>query len=210
MSDLVIGIIVLAIGALVAMWGYPAFRVMISLYGAFIGFVVGASLGAGLSDTGFAAGVASWVGGIVGALLVGGLSYAFYWVAVIFGVASLGFSLGTWLGGMFGVGGPWPFVIGVGVAILAIILALALNLPSLLIIGLTATAGAGAVVSGVMLISNTITTSQLAEGDVRIDGLWLATYVAVVIAGVFAQWRYLSRTSGPARGQWQSAPQPSR
>jgi hypothetical protein len=31
-----------------------------------------------------------------------------------------------------------------------------------------------------------------------------------VIAGVFAQWRYLSRTSGPARGQWQSAPQPSR
>ncbi len=83
-------------------------RLIISLFGAFVGFLLGAGLVAGVTDSGFGQLALSWLVGIVGAVIFGVLAYFSYQIAVVIGLAGIGFTIGTTVMAAIGVGSRWP------------------------------------------------------------------------------------------------------
>ena len=87
MDAIVVGVIAVLIGALLCFRGYVTMRLIISLFGAFVGFLLGAGLVAGVTDSGFGQLALSWLVGIIGAVIFGVLAYFSYQVAVVIGLA---------------------------------------------------------------------------------------------------------------------------
>jgi len=207
-NDIVLGLLAIAVGALFAARGYLAMRIVIPVWGAFTGFVLGAGAVAGITGDGFLGGVASWLGGLAVGLLFAFIAYAYYAVAVIIGMGAIGFALGSSLMVALNVSWGWAIILaGVVAGTLLALFALVADVPMLLLTLLTATAGATAVVAGAMLLVGTIDTSDLESTSVvdRIQespGWWLA-YVAVAVVGVVLQLRALDSIEGTLRAQWE-------
>ena len=104
MDTIVVGIIAVLIGALLCFRGYVTMRLIISLFGAFVGFLLGAGLVAGVTDSSFGQLALSWLVGIVGAVIFGVLAYISYQIAVVIGMAGIGFAIGTAVMAAVGVG----------------------------------------------------------------------------------------------------------
>lgn len=213
MDSIVVGIIAVVIGALLCFRGYVTMRLIISLFGAFVGFLLGAGLVAGVTDSPFGQLAVSWLVGIVGAVLFGVLAYFSYQLAVIIGMAGIGFAIGTSLMAAFGVtSGLATIAVGVIAGVLLAILAITTNLPAVLLVLLTAFAGASVVTTGVMILAGAVGVNQLVgEGmaDPTTTGWgWLALYAALAILGIVAQFRALRGRRQSMRRQW-SAPMPA-
>ena len=65
MKDVIVGIIIILIGALFCFRGWLAMRIVIPLWGAFAGFIIGAALIQGWTGDGFLSTSFSWIVGIV-------------------------------------------------------------------------------------------------------------------------------------------------
>ena len=209
MSEVAVGIIAVLVGALLCFRGYPAMRVIISLVGAFVGFLLGAGLVAGFTDSGLGQLALSWLVGIVGAVIFGVLAYLSYQVAVVIGMAAIGFTIGTSVMAALQLGSPTVSVIvGLASAVLLAVLAIATDLPALLLIVLTALSGASIAVTGVMVLAGTLSTQRLA-GDLVLAGMaanwwWYAMYAVLAVLGIVVQTRYLSRGRRSMRQQWRA------
>jgi hypothetical protein len=192
-DTIVVGIIAVLIGALLCFRGYVTMRVIISLFGAFVGFMLGAGLVAGVTDSGFGQLALSWLVGIVGAVLFGVLAYFSYQIAVVIGMAGIGFAIGTTVMAAVGVGSQVAIVV-------------ATDLPAVILVVLTALAGASVTVAGVMLIAGTIGINRLtAEGvgaEMSRGWWWYVLYGGLALLGIIAQLR--SRGSRTMRQQWGS------
>lgn len=206
MQNIVVGIVAVLIGALLCFRGYVTMRVIISLFGAFIGFVLGAGLVAGVTDSGFGQVALSWLVGIVGAVLFGILAYFSYQLAVIIGMAGIGFTLGTTLVAALGGSEATSILVGVIAAVALAVISIVTDLPAIILIILTALAGASITVSGVMLLVGGIAVNRLTP-----EGLtaamdrgwwWYAAYAVLVVLGIVAQLRARVRRDRPARAQW--------
>ncbi len=207
MTDIIVGIIAVLVGALLCFRGYLAMRALISLWGAFIGFLLGAGLVAGVTGQGFLSAVLGWIVGIVVAIVFGVLAYLSYQVAVVLGMAAIGFTLGTSLMAAFHIQWSWITVlVGIAAGVLLAVIAIAGDLPAILLAVLTALAGASAVVFGVMLLVGTINTTEFTAGDVtaKLDAnwIWYAAYLVLGIAGIIAQGTHLNRAKRSMRQQW--------
>lgn len=77
-TDVVLGVLAVVLGIALAARGYLAVRLVIPIWGAFQGFVIGAGLVAANTDDGFLEGLLAWVVGLVVALAYGYLAYAYY------------------------------------------------------------------------------------------------------------------------------------
>lgn len=207
MSDVLIGILAVVIGLGFCFRGYLAMRVIIPLWGAFAGFMLGAGLVDAFDDTGFLATVLGWVVGAVLAVVFGLLAYLYYEVAVVIGMSAIGFALGT--GAMVALGVTWSWVIilvGVGVGALLAVIAIVADLPMAILSVLTATGGATVIVAGLMLIIGVVdleefdsaaTTQRLAD-----DWWWYAIYIALVVAGLVSQMRSTMALRQSLRETW--------
>jgi hypothetical protein len=206
-SDVLIGILAVVIGLGFCFRGYLAMRVIIPLWGAFAGFMLGAGLVDAFDDTGFLATVLGWVVGAVLAVVFGLLAYLYYEVAVVIGMSAIGFALGT--GAMVALGVTWSWVIilvGVGVGALLAVIAIVADLPMAILSVLTATGGATVIVAGLMLIIGVVdleefdsaaTTQRLAD-----DWWWYAIYIALVVAGLVSQMRSTMALRQSLRETW--------
>ena len=209
MTDVALGVLALSVGALFALRGYLTMRVIIPVWGAFTVFVVGAAALGAVTGDGLLGGVASWLGGIAVAVLFAALAYTYYEVSVLIGMGAIGFALGSSLMVALDVSWAWAIVLGGVVAgTLLALIAIVADVPMVLLTVLTATAGATAVVTGVMLIVGALDTSDLESVTVadRIQeapGWWLL-YAAVAVVGVVAQLRALDSLQGSLRGRWES------
>lgn len=76
MPDLLLGLIAVGIGGALCFRGYAALRAMIAVWGAFAGFVLGASLVAGATGEGLLASGLAWAVGVAVAVAFGLLAYA--------------------------------------------------------------------------------------------------------------------------------------
>ena len=207
MDTIVVGIIAVLIGALLCFRGYVTMRVIISLFGAFVGFLLGAGLVAGVTDSGFGQLALSWLVGIVGAVLFGVLAYLSYQIAVVIGMAGIGFAIGTTVMAAVGVGSQVAIVVvGLLAGALLAVIAIATDLPAVILVVLTALAGASVTVAGVMLIAGTIGINRLtAEGvgaEMSRGWWWYVLYGGLALLGIIAQLR--SRGSRTMRQQWGS------
>jgi hypothetical protein len=192
----VVGIISILVGLVVCLRGYVALRVIITLLGAWVGFLFGAALMAGITDDGFLGVTLAWVGAIVGALVLGLLAFAFYQVAVLLGLGAIGFTVTTGILAAVGVDGTLALVLGGVAALILIVIGLALDLPAAILVVLTALSGANITVAGVLLLLGELRIAELESGQVPAElPVWAGIAVlALAVVGVIVQSRGLART----------------
>ena len=100
--------------------------------------------------------------GLLFAVVFGALAYLYFEVSIALAMATVGFALGASVMAALGVEWSW-LVVSVGVVVGALLawLAIVADLPAVLLVGLTAFGGASVIVFGVMLLVDTVNTSDL-------------------------------------------------
>lgn len=210
MQDVLVGLLAVVVGLAFCLRGYLAMRVIIPIWGAFTGFVLGAGLVASFADEGFLASVLGWVVGAAVALLFGALAYLYYEVSVLVGMAAIGFALGT--GVMVALGVTWSWLIvlvGVVVGVLLAAVAMLGDLPMVILTILTALAGASTTVFGLMLLFGVVSVSDLTSPATtqRLDDdwWWYVVYVVLALVGIGAQISSTARLRASLRQAWQDS-----
>lgn len=188
-----IGLLGILIGLAFVFWGFRLFLILLPIWGFFAGFLFGASIvhvfiGENLP---FLATTLGWVIGFVVGILFAILSYLYYWFAIVFIGASIGYAGGLGLLHWLGNGGDnfMGFLFGLVGAIIVAAIVVVLRMPKYLAIVLTAIGGAAATVTGVALILKQVTLEELTGGSIgslaAVNNLpWLWGLAAIVLAGV--------------------------
>ncbi len=194
MSYVLVGLISVVSGLILCFGGRTIFRIILSVWGAFVGFTLGGSLLSSFTGEPPFTTVLGWVVSVLAALLFAGLAYGFYVLAVIIAIGSIGYSLGAALGIALGASGTVLWVLGIFAALLLVGAALATNLPDILLTVLTALTGAAAIVAGLMLVVGVAEPADLAgtslrEFVVQQPPWWTAVYVVIAIVGMVVQHR---------------------
>jgi hypothetical protein len=218
MNDVAFGLLALAVGALFCFRGYLAFRLMIPLWAAFVGFTFGAGIVAGAGGGQFLGSLGSWLVGFAVALIFAVVAYLVYEAAVVLAMGSIGFSLGASLMVALDVSWTWVIVlVGVLLGAILAVAAIVADLPMVLLMILSAFGGASAITTGIMLIGGALNTADLSHNSatrVADSGWWLALYLAVAVVGLAVQGRAADGWSQPMRSSWTArrgrAAQPSR
>lgn len=210
MQDIVVGVLAIAVGALFCFRGYLAMRVIIPIWGAFVGFFLGASLISSFTDEGFLRNLLGWLVGFGVALLFGLIAYLYYEVSVMIVMASVGFTIGTTVMVALDVTWNWLVIlVGVAAGVALAMLAIIADLPTGLLIVLTALAGSSSVVLGLMLLVGRAETAEFrTEIFVQeIDGAWwwYAIYGVLAIAGIVIQIKMVSSIRASLRDAWADA-----
>ena len=205
MNDIVVGLIALLTGAVFCFRGYLAMRLVIPLWGAFVGFMLGAGIASG--DAGFLGSGLGWIVGLGLAVVFGLIAYLYYEVSVVVGMMAIGFVLGT--SAMVALGVSWSWVIVLSGVVLAVVLAfvaIAGDLPMVLLTVLTALAGSSTIVAGLMLLVGTFDTEDFSIADTTeyvADGWWwYVIYGGLVVGGVVAQFTDVDRRRDSLRQSW--------
>jgi predicted outer membrane lipoprotein len=205
-SDFIAGVLAVLVGLVFCYQGYLALRIVIAVWGGFVGFALGASVGR--DDQGILGTALSWILGLVLALAFAALAYLFYEVSIALAMASIGFVLGTSLLVALGVNWSWLIVLsGMALGIALAFVALVGELPTVLLIVLSAMAGASVIVAGVMLLSGAldsddITRSSQITDELHDDWYWYVMYLALAISGIIVQLRDKSRRDATMREVW--------
>src|SRR5258708_23602214 len=174
--------------------GYRLFRILITIWGFFSGLLIGASI-VSLLGGGFLSTLFSWLVGIAAGLIFAALAYFFFNLAIVILCASVGYWIGTGLVATLGLGKHdfWTMLGGIAVAALLATLIIALDLPKILIMGLTAFAGASTLMVGILLLFGNISVDSLQYGIVHpIIGrsmIWGMVWLVLAIIGFVVQWR---------------------
>lgn len=217
MEDVVVGILALVIGGLFCFRGYLAMRLIIPVWGAFAGFALGAGLVAYFTDEGFLATLTGWLVGLVIGVVFALIAYLYYAVSVLIAMASIGFTLGSTA--MVALDVTWSWVIilvGVLLGALLAFLAIVADLPTVLLVVLSAMAGAIAMTAGVMLIIGALETDDFTAATatdlIKDDWWWYVVAIALAIAGLLSQIRTVDSLKASLREAWiesgGSAPRP--
>lgn len=205
--DVIFALIAIAAGAVFCFSGYLAFRVVIPIWGAFVGFGLGAGLVASIGGDGFLRTGLSWIVGIAVAIVFALLAYLYFAVAVVVAMGSIGFALGSSL--LIALGSSWRWLMilaGIVVGILLAMAAIVANLPMVLLVVLGALGGASAITTGLMLLFGSLDTADFTSDGVadRVEhsGAWTVVYIVLVVLGVGSQLRALGRLRGSMRESW--------
>jgi Domain of unknown function (DUF4203) len=209
MEDVIFALLVILAGGLFCFFGYLAFRVIIPIWGAVVGFSLGAGLIAAATDEGFLRTGLAWIVAIGLAVLFALLAYLFYWVAVILAMGSIGFTLGASVMGALGVDWNWIVVlVGIAAGVLLAVLAIVSDLPMILLVLLSALAGASAVTAGLMVLTGAIETDDFTDEAVTAqagdDWWWYLVYGVLAVAGIVYQLRAMARVRGSMRESWEA------
>jgi len=205
MNDIVVGIIAILTGAVFCFRGYLAMRIVIPLWGAFAGFMLGAGIVTG--DDGFLATALGWIVGLAVAVVFGLIAYLYYEVAVLIGMTAIGFVLGTSVMAALGVTWSWVIVLsGIALAAALAFVALVGDVPMLLLTILTAVAGASTIVAGTMLLVGTVDLDDFDSASTT-EALtdawwWYAIHLALVVAGMIIQLSDVDRRRESLREAW--------
>lgn len=207
MDDVVIGVLAVFAGAVFCFRGYLTMRLVLPIWGAFVGFSLGAGVVAAATGDGFLEGALAFVVGIALGLLFAWLAYAYYAVSVLLSMASIGFLLGASLLVALGVEWNWLVVLGgVLVGALVAIAAIVGNLPMVLLTVLTASGGAAALVGGLMLLFGAIEAAdfnrQVVVERIEDSVLWWVLFLVLAVVGIVAQFRAMDAIERDLRAAW--------
>lgn len=134
------------------------------------------------------------------------LAYVFFAVAVVLAFASMGFVLGQAVASTLGVSEPWA-LIGLGLAggVLLGVLAVVTNLPELVLIVVSAFAGANVAVAGLMLLVDAADLAEVTAVRVLLvdQPAWAVGRLVLAVVGVVVQLRHARwRRLGSVRRSW--------
>jgi hypothetical protein len=207
MQDVIFGLVAIGAGVLFCFAGYFAFRLIIPVWGAFVGFATGAGIVTSVSGDGFLRTGIGWIVGLALAVVFALVAYLYYQVAIVIALGSIGFALGTSLLVALDVSWTWLVVAGgLAVALLLAIVAIRTDLPKILLVVLSALGGASAITTGLMLLVGTVDSAGFGDADTteRVDAgwWWYAIYAALALTGVVMQARSVDRLRASAREAW--------
>ena len=209
MSDWVAGLLAIVVGGVFCYQGYIAMRIVIAIWGALVGFALGASLGA--DDGGILANALSWTLAILLALVFAAIAYLYYAVSIALAMGSIGFTLGASLLVAFGVSWNWLIVLaGLALGIALAIVAIVGDLPSILLIVLSAMAGASAIVAGLMLLTGQLDSEQITRtaaitDELNDDWYWYVIWAVAAGTGLVVQIVSGERRAADMRAAWAQA-----
>lgn len=211
MTDIVLGVLAILAGALLCFGGQLVLRLVFPIWGAFAGFAFGAGLVAGFAEEHFLGSVVGWGLGILFALVFALFAYFYYAVGVVIVMASIGFTLGSGLVVALGIDWSWVAVlVGVVVGALLGVGAVVIDVPMLLLILLSAAAGAVAMVTGFMLFTGALDSATFTDGTftsrVDDDWWWYAAFLVLAIAGALIQARTVADLRRSVRQSWAASP----
>jgi len=193
-QTVLVSLLLILVGLAMTFAGYRFFVILLPIWGFFAGFQFGATLFTNLVGEGFLRTVLSWVVGLLVAIFAAVLAYLFYAVAVVLLAGFVGYQLGVGL--MTGIGvkeGFLMFLVGLIFALGLAALAIFLRLPKLLILVLSALAGAGTLLAGIFLALGRLSLDNLRYGEVgallRDSWFWGLLYLAIAALGFYFQWR---------------------
>jgi hypothetical protein len=207
-QDVVLGLLAVLVGAVFCFRGYLTMRIIIPIWGAFGGFVLGSALVAASDGNGLLRSGLAWIVGIVVGVVFGVLAYLFFEVSVVLAMSWIGFALGVSAMVALGVSWQWLIVVvGVVCGLVLAVIALAGNMPMVLLTVLTATSGASTMVSGILLLTNKLQTEEITESGTITDRVddgwwWYAIWGGLVVAGIVAQFAAADRIRGTMREAW--------
>ena len=204
-NDVVVGLIAILTGAVFCFRGYLAMRIIIPLWGAFAGFMLGGGVMSG-SD-GFLGSAIGWIVALALAVVFGLIAYLYYQVAVLIGMMAIGFAIGSSLMVLLGVTWSWVIVLsGVVVAVVLAFIAIVGDLPMALLTVLTGLAGASTIVFGMMLVFGVVDLAELDSARttevLADDWWWYMLYGAIAVAGMIAQFADVDRRRESLRAAW--------
>lgn len=207
MQDVILGLVAIAAGLLFCYAGFLAFRLVIPLWGGFVGFAFGAGLIASAADDGFLRTALGWLVGLGVALVFALLAYLYYEVAVVVAMGSIGFALGTSLMVAFDISWTWLVILaGVVLGVLLAAAAIAVDLPMVILVVLGALGGASAVTAGMMLLTGAVDTvdftDDAATEQVDAGWWWYVVYGALAITGMLSQLRAAGELRRSTRESW--------
>ena len=213
MKDIIVGLLAVAAGLMFCFRGYLLMRIVIPVWGFFVGFALGGAIISAITDRAFLGTVLGWIIGVVIGLVFAFIAYTYYAVAVVLTMGTVGYLLGSTLMVALDIRWNW-LVISVGVVV-GFVLALGavlIDLPTVVLTVVTALSGATAAIGGVMLIVNRLDLADLGDDAVtsQIDaswGWWLA-YLVLALAGVFAQVQATENVRASVRSTWKTAATP--
>lgn len=209
MDDVIVGVLAVLVGVAFCFRGYLMMRVIIPLWGAFAGFVLGAGL-ISSGDDGFLVTGLSWVVGLAVALLFGALAYFYYAFSVLLVMSSIGFALGVALMTAIGIDWQWLVILaGIAVGVVLAVLAIAAEMPMLLLTVLTALGGASLVMGGLALILGGIDLDEIGDSGTLTSTInrgpwWFVVFGGLAVLGIVFQVRYLDDMRRTLRQQWDS------
>jgi hypothetical protein len=194
-----VSLIALLLGLMLCTIGYRMFVILLPIWAFFAGFSATATGITALLGTRFLTTVLSWVLGLVVGLVFALLAYLFYYAAIIILGGTVGYYIGvgvmTWIGFKLGL---ISFLVGLALALVFAAAVALLQIPKILIIVLTALAGAGATLTGVYLAIGRIALPDLQWGAVgaviRGSFWWSLIFVALAALGMLVQWFVTARS----------------
>lgn len=208
--DIVSGLIMLAAGLALAFSGLRIFMLALPI----LGFIAGMSLGLALMYWAFDEGILATSAGVIVGFLIGivfaVLSYMFWYLAVLFGTATIGASLGSGLMNVFDVSTNWVIVLAALIGGMAFVaLTMALDLPVYWVVVATAFNGAAWAVAGLLLLFDQIDRHQLTYGTLWAAAgeswLWIIGWVVVAAVGMGSQLAKLAEATLP-QDKWTQVP----
>ena len=206
MNSVLFGLVAIVAGVVFCFRGYLAFRLVIPIWGAFVGFSFGAGLVAGLGDDRFLGSAVGWVVAVATAVVFAALAYFFFEVAVAMAMGSLGFALGTTVVIALGIDWTWLVILaGVALGIALAYFAIVAELPMALLVFISATGGASAITTGLLLVTGALSTAELSDSAAVEDAThwwWYALYFGLALAGVIVQLSAMTERRASLRESW--------
>lgn len=207
--DILVGLILALIGLAACFMGLRMFFAILPIFGFVSGFFIGlAGVNAIFGDGFFATTTGIIVGFIVGAALAI-LAYLLWYVGALLAAGSTGALIGSGFMQAIGVSSGWLVFIGAATAaILVFLLALWLALPIYVVIVNTGFLGAGAMVTGAMLVFNQMSRTDLGYGAafaaIGESWFWMIAWIALAVAGILAQIQMIASVTLP-EDRWSAA-----
>jgi hypothetical protein len=206
--EILVGIILALVGLAVCFFGLRFWFILLPVFGAVTGFIVGARLMQDLFGTGFLSTATSWIVGIVVAVVFALLAWYVWYAGAIILAGAVGASLFT--GILHAINNqPWgllTFIVALIGAVIFAVGALMLNLPIYIVVVNSAIGGASLAIAGLLTMLGTITTVELANGATfavvdetshGLSWLWVLAWIVLVIAGIYYQLRSVDEVRLP-------------
>ncbi|HET7092694.1 MAG TPA: DUF4203 domain-containing protein, partial [Thermomicrobiales bacterium] len=201
MNELLVGLILIVLGAVVCFYGLRFFFILLPVWGFIAGFFLGAHVITSWLGQGFLQTVTGWVVGVVLGAVFAIASYFVWYIGAIIAAASFGGLLGEGLMSLVTQNGALLWIAAaVGAIIVAVVTAM-LFLPVYFVLVNTAFSGAAALTVGLMLVLQRITLVQLSGGEelatVQAGWFWFVIALVLAVLGILWQIRSIEEVTLP-------------
>lgn len=190
--DILVALVAIGLGLVALFFGFRFFLLFLPVWGALVGFLIGASFIAWLLGEGFLSSILGLVVGVIVAIAGALISWFWWWFGVVLAVGGFGFAIGYGILPALGLDvGVLNVLVGLAIGVVFAVAAVVLRMPRFFVVVATSLWGSGAVLAGVLIFLNEVEPEALGYGAVdavvATSLLWLVVYLALAIVGMVAQ-----------------------